>query len=646
MSSHEKAGQSVSDKMDDSDKDYSRASRLLSYLMRYRIRLLTGIFFALFASISNIFSITMFIPIFNALGDSDKVVVFQIGKSELEKYDRIENGEELPVHEELAAYWAHIRHEINEFIAPYSPKEVIFIISGSILPLYLLKLISVTLTIYLVGTAGLLAVRDMRDELYQKMNQLGMDYFAHERTGLIMSRIINDAEVIGKSISMEFSTAIINVFYIITSLMLLTAISWDMLIITFLVAPITSIPIGKLAKKIRRVTMAQQEWLGRMGGHVQEVISGIRVIRAFSMERFEKTRFKKINEEMYRNTYEVHYNHQVGPAVTEFIATIIILGFLSWGAYRISDGHMDRGMFFAFFFTLIFVMRPLKQVNVMVNLFQTALGAADRVFEVLDREGQIIDPEDAPEFNTVQKEIAFKNVSFRYPGESRYALKNINLVAPRGKTLSIVGSSGAGKSTLMDLLPRFYEPNSGTVEIDGEDIKKWKVRSLRTRIGIVTQNIFLFNATLRENIAYGRNDVAFSRIEEVARAANAHEFIEKLPLGYETPVGERGVMLSGGQRQRIAIARALLHNPPILIFDEATSSLDNESEMLIQEAMETLRKGRTVFMIAHRLSTVYKSDEIIVMDDGEIAERGNHKTLLENSKIYRKLYEMQFTEQG
>ncbi len=621
----------------------SSLSRLLRYMLRYRLRVSLGVAFSLLASIANLFSITAFIPVFDSLGEAEHIQIFNVGNEEREVYQKYTGGEPVRFYEKLSAEWTGLRLQANAMTEGYTPREVILMISAAILPLYFLKLLSVTLGIFFIGTAGLLAVRDIREDLYIKMNLLGMDYFYREKTGMIMSRIINDAELIGRSLSTEFSESVTNVFYIVTHILLLALIDWKMLLATLLLVPIVSMPMGKIARKIRSITNHQQEWLAQMGGHVQEIISGIRVIRAFSMERFEKTRFKKINENLYRNTFDQHYIYQVGPAVTEFLATAIVLGFLTWGAYSIAGGELRRGLFFAFFVTLVFIMRPLKQISVMTNLYHTAVAAAERIFQILDLPpGSEEDPDPRP-FKTVHKNIAFKHVGFRYPSSDHAALSDIDLEVKAGTTIAFVGSSGAGKSTLMDLIPRFYDVTEGSLEIDGLDIRRYNLKQLRRNIGVVTQNIFLFNATILENISYGRDDFSYEQILEAARAANAHEFIELLPQGYQTPVGERGVMLSGGQRQRIAIARSLLHDPPILIFDEATSNLDNESEMLIQQAMERLSKGRTVFIIAHRLSTIYRADTIAVMESGRIVEMGNHTELLEKESRYKKLYELQFS---
>ena len=575
----------------------SLLGRLLRYMFRYRGRLAVGIVLSLMVSFTNLFSLTTFVPIFNALGAEGPVTPFTIGDFERKKLERFNRGEDLPVYDALSARVTAVKARANAYFVNRSSNEAILILCMVLIPVMFLKIICAIGTLYFIGTAGLMAVRDLRMELYGQMNELSIEFFQTQRTGFIMSRIINDVELVGKSLSMEFNDALNNLFFVVTHVALLAFISWEMMFITFVIIPIIMAPISKFATKIRKAAGSMQERLADMGSHVQEILSGIRVIRAFSMEKFERARFSKINEELYGNTFKNHYYYQIGPAITEFASSLVMVGFIAWGAYKITGGGLDRGKFFAFFFTLTFIMRPMKQLSIMVNLLSTAAVAANRIFQFLDMKPGVTSPPDAVPFSKAEKGIAYENVSFKYPGSDTYSLKDVSFNIEPGKTIALVGSSGAGKSTLVDLLPRLYDPSQGRILIDDVDIRELNLRDLRRSIGVVTQSIFLFNANIHENISYGRSDIPFSRIIEVAKAANAHEFITKLPQGYETPIGERGVMLSGGQRQRIAIARALLRNPPMLVFDEATSALDNESEMLVQQAIERLLKGRTVLMI-------------------------------------------------
>ncbi len=623
--------------------------RLFAYVFHYRLRIVAGLVLALVVSLTNLVSLTAFIPIFNLMGKEGTVVLFEIGDDEQKQYEIYLEGRQDQSTEVLRAQFTAAKVWLNRQVEGSTAGEAIIWLCLAIFPVYLLKIVCITGTVYFVGTAGLYAVRDIRMRLYRQLNRLGIDYFQKERTGIVMSRIVNDVEVVAKSISVEFNEALINIFYILTHLGLLAYISPQMLFISVFIVPIVVVPVSNFATRIRRAYTGQQEKLADLSGHIQEVIGGIRVIRAFSMEGFERRRFGEINERLYSHTFKGHYFHQVGPALTEFTGTAVVAAFLVWGAYEITmaigrENPLNRGEFFGFFLTLLFVMRPIKHVSIMINLLSATHAAALRIFEMMDLPAGVENAPNPKPLKDVRKSVTYDNVTFGYPGSERPALEGISFSVERGRSVALVGSSGAGKSTLVDLLPRLYDVNAGSISIDGVDIREIELTDLRKAVGIVSQDVFMFNATVRENIAYARPDVSNERVEEVSRAANAHEFIEKLPEGYDTPIGERGVMLSGGQRQRLAIARALLLDPPVLIFDEATSNLDNESELLVQQAVERLLQGRTVFIIAHRLSTIYRSDQILVLDQGRIVERGTHQELLDNGKIYRKLYEMQFAD--
>ncbi|MBX7057023.1 MAG: ABC transporter ATP-binding protein/permease [Leptospirales bacterium] len=620
--------------------------RLFHYLARRRLRLLGGAALALIVSLANLFSLTAFVPIFNAMGGETETSLFELGAAERANHQLWLEGRAAANFEIARAHITDIKVRINQYFAGKSARDTIITLCLMVFPVHLLKVLCITAAIYLSGTAGLLAVRDLRLELYGNLTRVGMETFGQERTGILMSRVVNDVELIGKSLSVEFNEAMIDIFYVITHLALLAYIDWQLLLITLIGVPILTAPVSRFAARIRRAARGQQERLAELGGHIQEVISGIRVIRAFSMEEFERSRFRQINEKLYENTFRGHYYHQVGPALTEITATLVVTGFLAWGAWKIELGALNKGQFMAFFITLIFLMGPIKQLSVLTNLLAGAVVAANRVFDMLDAQSGVSEASQPRPFSGVQDCIEFRNVGFRYPGAERAAIQNISFRTPRGAAIALAGASGAGKSTMMDLLPRFYDPGEGQILIDGVDLREYELRSLRTGIGLVSQDVFLFHATIRENIAYGHPDASLEQIQAAAQAANADEFIQRLPQGYDTPIGERGVMLSGGQRQRLAIARALIQDPPILVLDEATSNLDNESERLVQQAIERLEQGRTTFIVAHRLSTIFRCDEILVLDQGRIVQRGRHEQLLAADGPYRRLYEMQFAEQN
>lgn len=513
-----------------------------------------------------------------------------------------------------------------------------------VFPVYLLKLIFLAAAVYCINSAGYLAIRDLRSELYAKAQTLPINHFVQEKTGILMSRIINDVEVLGKLISSDLKDAITDFFYIVTHLLLLLYLSWKMFLAVFIVVPIVMGPVSAFADKIRRATRNQQERLSLLNGHLQEVISGIRVIRAFSMEKTEAKRFWEFNQDLSDKTFKGHFYHQVGPSLTELFSSIVAVIFLSFGAYLMEDGTFSRGMFMAFFLTLIFLMRPFKQMSMLSNSIQSAISAGDRVFELLDQETDIRNPANPKFLKKMEKGLSFNNVTYMYPGAKNPAIQEINLEIAKGETIALVGASGAGKSTLVDLVPRLIDPQEGKVLIDGIDLRDLDLSNLRKRIGIVSQQVFLFNGSIRENICYGNQNVTEEQLRTACEQAFAMEFILSFEEGLDTIVGERGVMLSGGQRQRIAIARALLLNPEILILDEATSALDTESERLVQEALESLYKNRTVIIIAHRLSTVQIANRIFTMEDGKIVESGTHTELLQLDGKYKNFTTYNFRE--
>ncbi|MGJ4745339.1 ABC transporter ATP-binding protein [Leptospira sp. SA-E8] len=619
--------------------------RLLGYSFKYKYRLITGVVLSFFVSILNGASLTSVIPIFNAIGKGGKAD-FQITLTKKESIalkDR-EEGKELEAIQKIEALTADIKIKTNYYLTTLPKDQLVLLFCLFIFPIYLAKLLFLTGAVYCINSGGYLAVRDLRLELYSKAQELPLNHFVQEKTGIFMSRIVNDVEVLAKLISSDLKDAVVDFFYIITHLLILLFLSWEMFIAVLVVVPLIMGPVTSFADRIRKATRNQQERLSALNGHLQEVISGIRVIRAFSMEKTEAGRFWEINNDLSEKTFKGHFYHQIGPSLVELSSSIVAVIFLAFGAYLIELEKLTLGHFMIFFLTLVFLTRPFKQMGMLSNSIQSAVAAGTRVFEMLDSETDVKNPPNPIYPKRLSKELKFDSVGYTYPGAKSPALSDLSLSIQKGSTIALVGSSGAGKSTLVDLVPRLIDPSEGSITWDGTDLRNLDLASLRKKISIVNQQVFLFNGSIRENICYGTENVTEERMREVSELAFATDFILSFEDGFDTVVGERGVMLSGGQRQRISIARALLNNPEILILDEATSALDTESERVVQQALESLYKNRTVIIIAHRLSTVQIADTIFAMEGGKVVESGSHSELIRLDGKYKKLYEMQFAE--
>ncbi len=650
----------------------SEYKRLLRYIKKYRNRFLIGLLCSLFASIFNVISLSSFMPIFQTMMHQGQSLKFQLPLNKYEIKLLIQDGKEtklkkmfvrlkkkyqgneLKLEENffilniLKLWKARFKFMVNNLSSYYQPLDFLWLICLSIIPLFLLRLVSITGTVYYISSTGLMVIRDIRQELFKKLIQLPLKYFIKEKSGVLMSRIMNDVVIISDSLSQKLRISIINLFIIITHITLLAFIDYKLLSICMLGVPLTLWPVNHFSRKIRQITSGEQTSMAELNGQLQELIGGIRVVRAFGMEKYETKKFKKLNDLMYQQTFKYHLNHSIGPSLVEFVTTFIVVGLLLYGASRIVSSEMSSGSFFTFFITLIFILSPIKQIATWVNEISRTGAAGERIFEIIDYPSETETFQDDNNFqkkklpSTLKQEIKFHQLSFRYPGIEKETLKNINFNVKIGTTVALVGHSGAGKSTLVDLISRFYNIKQGSIYFDGVNINYVNLNELRQKIGIVTQEIILFNGTIRENISFGQEDISEEKIIEVAKQAHATEFINILPDKYDTMIGERGLILSGGQRQRISIARALLKNPEILILDEATSSLDSISEKLVQKALSSLMKNRTTFVIAHRLSTIYEADEIIVLEEGQIKEQGTHQQLLKKKGIYTNLHEMQF----
>jgi subfamily B ATP-binding cassette protein MsbA len=493
---------------------------------------------------------------------------------------------------------------------------------------------------YFIRTAGQLAVQDIRNNIYKNTMGLGLRFFNSHPTGVLMSRVLNDVSVMQEGIANVITGLFRDGFGAIFLLGVIFYRNWQLAIIAFLVIPLTVYPAQKIGRKIKKLSGHSQGKIGDISSIIQQIFSGIKVVKAFGLEQTELARFEKNNRDYYGYVRRSIKYEALSSPVMEMITSLGIASVIWYGGNLVLQGKMTAPEFFSFITAMVLVYSPVKRLINSYNTVQRSLGAAERVFEIIDEKPEIIDSPDAISLEKAEGMVELRDVSFSYNNDS--VLKKINLRTRKGEVIAFVGPSGGGKTTLASLIPRFYDVTSGAVLIDGNDVRKIKLQSLLQQVALVDQETILFNDSIGNNIKYGKPDAGADEVEVAARAAFAHDFIEELPEGYDTFIGDRGVRLSGGQRQRICIARAILKDAPILILDEATSALDTESEQMVQNALNNLMSNRTTFVIAHRLSTILHADKIVVIDRGEIIEAGTHQELLEHGGLYRKLYEMQF----
>jgi subfamily B ATP-binding cassette protein MsbA len=490
---------------------------------------------------------------------------------------------------------------------------------------------------------GQAVVRDIRNDLFAHIQRLSLSFFHRHTTGSIISRFVNDILLVQESVTMALASLLRDTFIVLALIGVIFYRDWRLALIAVVVLPAAVYPMTRFGRVSRRVGKKSQVQVGSLSAIVHESVTGAKVVRAFTMEESEIGRFRKENQRLYGLYLRMKKVEALSPAVMEVLGSFGAAGVVLFGGVQVIHGGMTPGTFISFLATVLALYQPIKRLTTVNNRIQEALAASDRIFSILDTEPEIREREGAAVLEGIDSAVAFRGVGFSYGRDP--VLRTIDLTVPVGEKVAIVGSSGAGKSTLVNLIPRFYDPTSGIVTIDGKDIRDLTLSSLRSRIGLVTQETILFNESIGANIACGRPGATSREIKEAARAAHAHDFISALPQGYETPVGERGLMLSGGERQRVCIARAILKGAPILILDEATSALDSEAARIVQEALENLLQGKTAFIIAHSFATVLQADRILVLDGGRIVQQGRHRELLEASPLYRRLYELQFRNQ-
>ena len=608
---------------------------LKRFVPPYKRYLGLSILFNILSAVLNIFSFAALIPILQ--------ILFQVDGG-IRANDYMTWNGDWGTLKEVATN--NMYYYIQEFIVEYSASTALLVIG-----LFLAFMTFLKTGAYFLSSATIIPirtgiVRDIRNQLYQKINSLSLSFFSEERKGDIIARMSGDVQEVESSImsslDMLFKNPILILFYFIT----LICISWQLTLFTILFFPPFGWFMGLVGKKLKaQSTEAQSLWSDTMS-MVEETLGGLRIIKAFCAESKMNWRFDKVNSEYRDNIMRVNIRQQMAHPMSEFLGTILIVIVLWFGGILVLDyGRIDGPTIIFYLVMLYSIINPLKEFSKASYNIPKGLASMERIDKILQAEVEIKDKENPEHIASFEHQIEFRHVSFAYTDnksdELIYVLKDINLVIPKGKTVALVGQSGSGKSTMVDLIPRYYDVQEGEVLIDGINVKDLAVNDLRQLIGNVNQEAILFNASFKDNIRFGKTDATDEEIANAAKIANAYDFIMKSEHGFDTGIGDRGGRLSGGQRQRVSIARAILKNPPILILDEATSALDTESERLVQDALEKLMKTRTTVAVAHRLSTIKHADEICVMHEGRIVERGTHDELIGKNGYYKKLHDMQ-----
>ncbi|MBA4378873.1 MAG: ABC transporter ATP-binding protein [Gemmatimonas sp.] len=508
--------------------------------------------------------------------------------------------------------------------------------------LMLLKNVAGYLQAVFTDYVQLSLIRDLRNRLYERFTELPLAFYHRHRAGELISRATNDVLVVNRSVNVSFTNTARDPLLVVVYLGLAVLLSWKLTLVALILLPLSLAIIVRIGKTLRRYSRRQQEKMAVLTSRLQETIAGIRVVKAFTNEPAENARFRAESQMLFRDLFKIARAQQISSPLTEQLSVLVGLFILWYGGRQVlAGGELPPQLFMLFLFCIFSLGKPIKALSQVNNAVQEGIAAAERVFAILDEPQTVVEKPDAAVLDAVRGEVELRGVRFRYDtGEE--VLRGVDLHVRPGEVVALVGPSGAGKSTLIDLIPRFYEPTEGAVLVDGRDVRDVTLASLRGAMGLVTQEVILFNDTVRNNIAYGMAAARQEEVEAAARAANALDFIRQLPRGFDTVIGDRGLKLSGGQRQRLSIARAILKNPPILILDEATSALDTESELLVQQAIDRLVRNRTTIVIAHRLSTIQNADRICVLQAGRIVQTGSHVELLARGGPYRQLYDLQF----
>lgn len=534
-----------------------------------------------------------------------------------------------------------INYYLGQVIETYGKKEALLIVSAFVVIMILLKNILFYFSKFVMVPVRNGVIRDMRNQIYKKILELPFSYFSEERKGDIMSKMTNDLKEIEWTIMTSVEMLIRNPLTIIVYLITLIIMSPQLTLFVLILIPVSGIIIGTIGRSLKKTSRRAQDQMGTLLSKIEETLSGLRIIKAFTAENFAFKGFFNFNEEYNKTMNKVYRKNYLASPMSEFLGVLMITGIMYYGGSLVlsNESTLSPEAFIGYIAVFSQIINPAKAFSTAIYNVQKGAASVDRINIILNAENTITEKTNAQKIKTFENEIKFSGVSFAY--ENTFVLKNINLTVKKGQTIALVGQSGSGKSTLVDLIPRFYDVTEGKITIDGTDIRDFKINDLRNLMGNVNQEPILFNDSIKNNIAYGNEDISDNEIIEAAKIANAHDFIMQTENAYDTNIGDSGTKLSGGQRQRLSIARAVLKNPPIMILDEATSSLDTESERAVQDALDRLMKNRTSVVIAHRLSTIRNADLICVMHKGEIIERGTHDELINLGGTYKKLYDLQ-----
>lgn len=609
-------------------------SMIKRYVAPFKKYLAGSVVLNILSAVFNIFSFAIIVPILR--------ILFKINET-VYSFTPWDEVWQMPFKDFGDAFMANVYWTLERQIAAVGAPMVLLYLC-----IFLVVMTALKTACYFGSSAVMVPIRtgvvkNIRMDIYNKILALPLGFFSEEKKGDIIARMSGDVQEVENSITGSIEMLIKNPILILFYFVALLVISWQMTAFTILFAPLMMWVMGVVGKNLKRKSHEVQQLWSDVMAQVEETLGGLRIIKAFIAEKKMSDRFDNVTEAMRRKSNKVTIRQSLAHPMSEFLGTVLIMIVLWFGGALILGGKstIDAPIFIYYMVILYSIINPIKDFAKAGYAIPKGMASMERINKILDAENDIVESKEPKTLNGFNDKLSFNHVNFRYPDGHRMILDNVSLEIPKGKTIAIVGASGAGKSTLVDLIPRFYDPTGGSITIDGTDIKDVRIADLRSLIGNVNQESILFNDTIFNNIAFGVENATMESVIEAAKIANAHEFIMEKEGGYSFNIGDRGVKLSGGQRQRISIARAILKNPPILILDEATASLDTESEKIVQEALDRLMSTRTTIAIAHRLSTIRNADEIIVMDEGRIVERGRHEQLLALNGYYRKLNDMQ-----